>query len=142
MGRLVHEKTKKEEAARLAKLLTAARVTNKAAFADAHKLPGGKSLLSQHLSSTRPISLASARAYADALDCQVADFSPRLAALLEGSQPREGARVKRLPQREDPRIAEVMAIMKATDDEGRIMALAAVKFALKDHKPAKANHAS
>lgn len=142
MGKGIDEITRQDEAARLTELMADAHIKNKAAFAAEHDLPGGKSLLSQHLSSTRPISLTSARAYAKALGCRVVDISPRLAALLEGHDTAEWT-VKRLPKRQDPRIAKMISIMEATDDEGRIMALAAVKFALKDHKPAKkTRHAS
>lgn len=52
------------------------------------------------------------------------------------------ANVKKLPKKEDARIAEVKRLMNATDDIGRAMALAAVKVALANHKPAKANPAS
>lgn len=45
-----------------------------------------------------------------------------------------------LPLPDPPEIAEVLRLMRATDDRGRLMALGAVKHALADHKPAvKAN---
>lgn len=53
---------------------------NKAAFARTHKVPGGPSMLSQHLSGHRPLNLAAATAYATGLGVPLEEISPRLAA--------------------------------------------------------------
>jgi len=52
---------------------------NQAALAREHKFPGGASMLSQHMSGNRPISLRSGVAYAKALGISLDAFSPRLA---------------------------------------------------------------
>lgn len=55
----------------------------KAVFAKRHKIPGGASMISQHLSGHRPISLDQAIAYVSGLNkegvaCTIRDISPRL----------------------------------------------------------------
>ena len=52
---------------------------NKKDFAQKHKVPGGPSMLSQHLSGHRPMSLAAAIAYAKGFGVSLAEISPRLA---------------------------------------------------------------
>ncbi|EKD96591.1 MAG: hypothetical protein ACD_23C01388G0001, partial [uncultured bacterium] len=68
--------TSEEEGAKLKALLG---TRNKTQFAKDAKIPGGPSMLSQHLSGHRPISLSAATAYALGLGVKVEDFSPRLA---------------------------------------------------------------
>lgn len=68
--------TPEQEGARLKELLGS---RSKAQFAKDAKIPGGASMLSQHLSGHRPISLSAATAYALGLGVRVEDFSPRLA---------------------------------------------------------------
>lgn len=68
--------TPEQEGARLKELLGN---RNKAQFAKDAKIPGGASMLSQHLSGHRPISLTAATAYALGLGVGVEEFSPRLA---------------------------------------------------------------
>lgn len=68
--------TPEEEGARLKELLGN---RNKAQFVKDAKIPGGASMLSQHLSGHRPISLSAATAYALGLGVRVEAFSPRLA---------------------------------------------------------------
>ncbi|MGF6212368.1 S24 family peptidase [Comamonas sp. 4034] len=51
----------------------------KAAFARDFKVPGGASMLSQHLSGHRPMNLAAATAYANGFDVKLEEISPRLA---------------------------------------------------------------
>lgn len=55
-------------------------------FAKREGIPGGASMVSQHLSGHRPISLEAAIAYARGFQCRVEDISPTAAALI-----REGA---------------------------------------------------
>lgn len=68
--------TQEEEAERLADKL---RGINKSKFARDHKIPGGPSMISQHLSGNRPISLDAAVAYATAFNCSIEEISPRIA---------------------------------------------------------------
>lgn len=76
--------TPEQEGARLKELLGS---RNKTQFAKDAKIPGGPSMLSQHLSGHRPISLSAATAYAIGLGVRVEDFSPRLAkAIADASQ--------------------------------------------------------
>lgn len=59
---------------------------NQAQFAKTHALPGGASMLSQHISGHRPISLKAARIYAAGLNVPVEAFSARLAAEIDALQ--------------------------------------------------------
>jgi SOS-response transcriptional repressor LexA len=60
---------------------------NKAAFAREHKIPGGASMVSQHLSGHRPMSLAAATAYAKGFGVPLEQISPRIAAqVIAGTQ--------------------------------------------------------
>lgn len=51
----------------------------KAEFSRAFQVPGGPSMISQHISGNRPISLEAVTAYAAGFKCAVGDISPRLA---------------------------------------------------------------
>lgn len=62
------------------------KVKNKAAFAREFKVPGGASMISQHLSGHRPMNIAAAAAYSRGLGIPIAEFSPRLAALVSAAQ--------------------------------------------------------
>ena len=68
--------TKKEEAEHLSARF---KDVNKAKFAREHAVPGGASIISQHISMNRPISLEAASAYARGFNCSLAEISPRLA---------------------------------------------------------------
>lgn len=78
MGTPVDDKTKGQEATLLRRLLHSKGIANHAEFAKRHNIPGGKSMMHQHLVGSRPISLAAASAYAKALNCHIRDFSQRL----------------------------------------------------------------
>ncbi|HSV48342.1 MAG TPA: S24 family peptidase [Ramlibacter sp.] len=54
-------------------------VPNRAAFAAEHKVPGGAAMIYQHITGRRPISLESARAYANGFKVPLSEISPRLA---------------------------------------------------------------
>lgn len=69
--------TRAEEAARLKERFKT--VQNQAKFAREHSVPGGASMLSQHMSGNRPISMEAAVAYARAFKVPLAEISPRLA---------------------------------------------------------------
>lgn len=55
---------------------------NKAQFARAFGVPGGASMISQHISGHRPIGLDAVVAYTRGFKCGVAEISPTLAAQL------------------------------------------------------------
>lgn len=65
-----------EEAERLAARFVG---INQAAFARAHGIPGGASMLSQHIKGRRPLNLVAAIAYARGFGVPLEDISPRLA---------------------------------------------------------------
>lgn len=67
------------EGARLEALL-GSRI--RAEFARAHNIPGGPSMIAQHVSGNRPISLEAAIAYCRGLNVTLDELSPRLAALV------------------------------------------------------------
>lgn len=67
------------DGARLARLLGA---RNRAAFARDHDIKGGGSMISQHISGNRPISLEAAIAYARGFGVKLDDVSPEAAALV------------------------------------------------------------
>lgn len=68
--------TIKEEAENLRRLFVG---VNKAKFARTFKMPGGASMLSQHCSGHRPMSLEAAICYARGFNCNLENISPRLA---------------------------------------------------------------
>ena len=57
----------------------------KAEFARVFKVPGGASMISQHISGHRPIGLDAIVAYTKGFECSVFDISPTLAAQLPQS---------------------------------------------------------
>lgn len=59
---------------------------SKALFARKYKVPGGASMISQHISDHRPISLEAASAYVKGFGCTLADISPALASKLPPDQ--------------------------------------------------------
>lgn len=69
---------KKEEGKKLGELFLGIKMT-KADFARTFKVPGGPSMISQHISGNRPISMEAAIAYAQGFGCPIEEFSPRLA---------------------------------------------------------------
>lgn len=68
--------TPEEEAKRLASRFSNVK---QAAFAREFNVPGGPSMVSQHIKGHRPISLEAALAYAKGFGCSLSDISPRLA---------------------------------------------------------------
>ena len=69
--------TKEEEAARLAERFVGITRT---VFAKQHGMPGGASMISQHIHGHRPISMEAAVIYARAFGVPLVEISPRLAA--------------------------------------------------------------
>lgn len=75
----------------------------KAAFATRYKIPGGASMVSQHLSRNRPLSLEAVTAYASGfsalgLPCSIADLSPEHARSISAALPFDD-RTVREPQK-------------------------------------------
>lgn len=69
--------TPEEEARRLAQRFAG---LNQAKFARDHLVPGGASMVSQHIKGRRPISLEAALAYARGFGVPLEEISPRLSA--------------------------------------------------------------
>ena len=74
--------TTEEEAHRLAARFKGVK---QAGFARDFNVPGGASMISQHIKGHRPISLDAALAYAKGFGCTLADISPRLAASISAA---------------------------------------------------------
>jgi hypothetical protein len=68
--------TQEEEAARLAERFVG---VNQAQFARTHLVPGGASMLSQHIKGRRPMTMEAAVAYARGFGVPLDSISPRLA---------------------------------------------------------------
>lgn len=88
--------TPEQEAENLAKRF---KGVNQAAFAREFDIPGGASMVSQHIKGRRPINMDSALAYMRGFGVTLADISPRLAAQM-GKALRELDEVKRAPAQE------------------------------------------
>lgn len=107
---MVDRTTKEDEGRALAKLMQG---VNQADFAKSNELPGGASMLSQHLSGHRPISLVAAGIYARGLGVPISSFSMRLAQdaanlrAAEQSDVGERIEIKRIAQL--PLVGEVKA---------------------------------
>ncbi|GER16720.1 LexA family protein [Variovorax boronicumulans] len=69
--------TPEQEAERLAARFEG---VNQAKFAREHQVPGGPSMVSQHIKKRRPLNLEAAVAYAKGFGVPLAEISPRLAA--------------------------------------------------------------
>lgn len=102
--------------------LKAQKGVTQAEFAKRHKIPGGASMISQHLSTNRPINLEQAISYAkgfqlEGLECTVSTISKRLheeivrAASLEQKEARHHGRVS-----EKPPSAYVVPLSRASDN--------------------------
>lgn len=74
------DKTRLQEAANLNSRI---KELNLAKFAREHQVPGGASMIYQHATGRRAISLRSGLAYAKGLKCSLEDISPRLAQLAQ-----------------------------------------------------------
>lgn len=62
------------------------RNVNQAKFARDHKMPGGASMISQHLAGRRPLALEHALLYAKGFNVPLAAISQRLADLVASAQ--------------------------------------------------------
>lgn len=150
MGKKVSEGVKAAEAASLRSLLDAAKVTNFARFAEEHSIPGGKSMISQHLNCGRPISLEAAVAYAIAFRCPISQISTRLAdviaqipqptpgKVLGAREPNHAYAVS--PQR--PLEQELLAIVSKLSDRGLILLIDQAEQIARRHQKSTANTAA
>lgn len=69
-----------DEASNLTKLFEG---INRAEFARTYKVPGGDSMIYQHMTGRKPISLDAAVCYAIGFKRPLADISPRLAGIID-----------------------------------------------------------
>ena len=76
--------TKEEIAARLRARFHDGIV--KADFARKHKIPGGASMLNQHIHAHKPVSVKAAAAYARAFGVPIGEINPEFAGLFQGDQ--------------------------------------------------------
>ncbi len=83
MGNKVDFSVREREATNLLRLIESSGMDSQAAFARHCGVPGGKSMLSQHVKATRPISLECAIAYAIGLNRPLSAISPRLSAIID-----------------------------------------------------------
>jgi hypothetical protein len=81
--------TTEEEAAALERRFAN---VNQAEFARTHRVPGGPSMVTQHIKANRPIGLEAALAYAKGFKCGLSDISPRLAAEIAAAVPLLGSK--------------------------------------------------
>lgn len=128
-------------------------VKNRAKFARDYAVPGGPDMMYQHMNGLRPVSLEAAIAYCKGFTRTLEEISPSWAERIDAiprKTPRNGsmahqdfdkynANVKVFEKKTNPDIEAVVNIMETTDEKGRGMVLAAVKFALMDYKPEKTN---
>lgn len=80
--------TTEEEAERLGKRFAALKQekgTGQAKFARDYSVPGGPSIVNQHIKGHRPISMAAAISYAKGFGCPLAEISPRIALEVESA---------------------------------------------------------
>lgn len=80
--------TQEEESEKLRvrfKNLKAEKNIGQAEFARANDVPGGASLLSQHIKNRRPMNLDAAKAYANGFGCSIAEISQRLGKELDSA---------------------------------------------------------
>ena len=69
---------------------------NQADFARRHQIPGGASMVSQHIKGRRAISMEAAVAYAKGFGVALAEISPRLDCLVRAASPLVGSGASRL----------------------------------------------
>ncbi len=80
--------THDEEAERLGKRFAALKQEKgmgQAKFARDYSVPGGPSIVNQHIKGHRPISMAAAISYAKGFGCPLAEISPRIALEVESA---------------------------------------------------------
>lgn len=155
MGIKVSDQIKQEEADALRRLFDEANVQNFAAFARRYEIPGGKSIISQHLNKVRPISLECAVAYAIAfckplelLSRRLADLIARLPATssAQALQAQEGPPAAylqpRAPQATRPLENELIQVAAKLSDRGMHLLIDYAEQLAERHPRPRANHAA
>lgn len=79
MSKKTSDLVKTKESATLRLLFDENKIENYAEFSRKHGVPGGKSMVKQHLDGSRPISMEAAKAYIKGFGCELRKLSPRLA---------------------------------------------------------------
>jgi len=150
MGTKVNPADIESESVALKKLIDNLWKGNYAEFARHCDLPGGKSMLSQHIKGSRPISLECAIAYAVGLGRTLADISPRLDSLISKLPPKHITAYAKTPPSDSliasepdlpvipfPRadsaiVSEITDIARRIDDIGKGMLLLAARNIAKE----------
>jgi len=131
--------TKQEEAEALKRRFI--DVENRADFAREFKVPGGDSMINQHITGHRSISLKAAIAYANGFGCSLEEISPRHANAAKQASillPSDNiVSQKRPPTKREQRIDEIVALLQKTDIEGLAVMLERAKDAVRDYPLAK-----
>lgn len=107
---------------------------NKAAFARVFKVPGGASMISQHISGHRPIGLDAIVAYTKGFKCSVIEISPTLAAQL----PQADANPPNEAQKQPLPFAAPAQSAPSFEDALRVVAMALDQADQSDRNAAKA----
>lgn len=116
--------TKEEEVQRLQRRFNELKSLHKisqARFARENEMPGGASMITQHLKSTRPISMEHALVYARGFKCQLSEISPRLAKLVADGQATVNGQFVPSPQQQ---FAERRAFPRVVSLESAIESIA------------------
>ncbi len=108
------EWTMDEEAEALHRRFNELKVAHigQAEFARKWGVPGGASMVSQHIKARRPISLEAATAYAAGFGCSISDISPRLAKTISKATHTHASFVTASPPENQPNVA-VTHVQKA-----------------------------
>lgn len=150
--------TKEEEGEALRKRFDDLKRTqgiSRAKFAKDHGLNGGDSMVYQHITGHRPMSMEAAIAYAKAFTCELHEISPRLAeeakqmaaaigsndekskeVVKQEDSPKATAVIKPKTRRQD-RIEMIVTLLHQTDLEGLAAVLEHARLAAKEYPIAK-----
>ena len=150
--------TKEEEGEALRKRFDDLKRTqgiSRAKFAKDHGLNGGDSMVYQHITGHRPMSMEAAIAYAKAFTCELHEISPRLAeeakqmavaiwsndektkeVVNQEDSPQATAVIKPKTRRQE-RIDMIVELLQQTDMEGLAVILDRAKDAARDYPAAK-----
>lgn len=131
--------TKQEEAEALKRRFM--DVENRADFAREFNVPGGDSMINQHITGHRSISLKAAVAYAKGFGCSLEEISPRHANAAKQAAillPSDGiVSQKRPPTKREQRIDAIIALLQKIDIDGLAVMLERAKDAARDYPLAK-----
>jgi len=92
---------------------------NRAKFAREHGLAGGDSMVYQHITGRRPISLEAALDYARAFGCSLAEISPRLALEVNDVANRAAVQLSGLPDSQ-PLLIEQNAVPEIGTEQAEV----------------------